>query len=251
MAATVDIPAGGYRYIPFAFQYSGGVAALDGFRIERVTFSEPLPLEAGFGWIERFLGEEGLPLAAFCACELRSPEQFTDTGFIEFNRRYAGTLQRWGVMTGDDNPVARSNVIPPIHKPAGPSFYAFCFARPVAGASGSFVIAGSGEAGDGPAPYRERTVRYGETGPDAMREKARFVVGRMDERMATLGKTWADTTATQAYTVYDVHTSFADEIVRRGAARHGLVWHFARPPVVGLEYEMDCRSVPLEHNVMV
>jgi hypothetical protein len=251
MAATVDIPAGGYRYIPFAFQYSGGVAALDGFRIERVTFSEPLPLEAGFGWIERFLGEEGLPLAAFCACELRSPEQFTDTGFIEFNRRYAGTLQRWGVMTGDDNPVARSNVIPPIHKPAGPSFYAFCFSRPVAGASGSFVIAGSGEAGDGPAPYRERTVRYGETGPDAMREKARFVVGRMDERMATLGKTWADTTATQAYTVYDVHTSFADEIVRRGAARHGLVWHFARPPVVGLEYEMDCRSVPLEHNVMV
>ena len=251
MAATIEMRAGGYRYIPFAFQYSGGVAALDGFRIERMTLSEPLPLETGFAWIERFLGEQGLPLAAFCACELRSPEQFTDTGFIEFNRRYAGTLQRWGVMTEDDNPVARSNVIPPIHKPAEPSFYAFCFARPVAGASGSFVIAGSGEAGDGPAPYRERTVRYGETGPDAMREKARFVVGRMEERMAVLGKTWADTTATQAYTVYDVHTSFADEIVRRGAARHGLVWHFARPPVVGLEYEMDCRSVPLEHNVTV
>ncbi|MGP0002074.1 MAG: hypothetical protein ACLPKW_30660 [Acetobacteraceae bacterium] len=251
MVATIDMRAGGYRYIPFAFQYSGGVAALDGFRIERATFSEPLQLEAGFAWIERFFGEQGLPLAAFCACELRSPDQFTDTGFIEFNRRYAGTLQRWGVMTGDDNPVARSNVIPPIHKPVEPSFYAFCFARPVAGASGSFVIAGSGEAGDGPAPYRERTVRYGETGPDAMREKARFVVGRMEERMAVLGKTWADTTATQAYTVYDVHTSFADEIVRRGAARHGLVWHFARPPVVGLEYEMDCRSVPLEHNVTV
>jgi hypothetical protein len=250
MAATIDMRAGGYRYIPFAFQYSGGVAALDGFRIERVTFSEPLRLDSGFAWIERFFGEQGLPLAAFCACELRSPEQFTDRGFIEFNRRYAGTLQRWGVMTGDDNPVARSNVIPPIHKPTEPSFYAFCFARPVAGASGSFVIAGSGEAGDGPTPYHERTVRYGETNPDAMLQKARFVVGRMEERMAVLGKGWADTTATQAYTVYDVHTSFADEIVRRGAARHGLVWHFARPPVVGLEYEMDCRSVPLEHNVV-
>ena len=137
MAATIDMRAGGYRYIPFAFQYSGGVAALDGFRIERVTFSEPLPLNAGFAWIERFLGGQGLPLAAFCACELRSSEQFSDTGFIEFNRRYAGTLQRWGVMTGDDNPVARSNVIPPIHKPVEPSFYAFCFARPAAGASGS------------------------------------------------------------------------------------------------------------------
>jgi hypothetical protein len=40
----------------------------------------------------------------------------------------------------------------------------------------------------------------------------------------------------------------ADEIVRRGAAQHGLTWHFARPPVVDLEYEMDCRSVPVEHH---
>ena len=82
MAATIDIPAGGYRYIPFAFQYSGGVAALDGYRIERVEFARPLPLAAGFAWIEQFLGEQGVPLVAFCAGELRSPTNFTDTGFI-------------------------------------------------------------------------------------------------------------------------------------------------------------------------
>jgi hypothetical protein len=41
------------------------------------------------------------------------------------------------------------------------------------------------------------------------------------------------------------------EIVRRGAARHGLTWHFARPPVEGLEYEIDCRSVPVEHRIRV
>jgi hypothetical protein len=34
--------------------------------------------------------------------------------------------------------------------------------------------------------------------------------------------------------------------VRRGAARAGLTWHYARPPVEGLEYEMDCRSVGRE-----
>ena len=117
----------------------------------------------------------------------------------------------------NDNPVARSNVIPPLHKPAEPSFHAFCFARPADGASGSFVIAGSGEAGDGPAGYPERTVRWGETSPDAMREKAVFVLGRMEERMAALGKTWADTTATQVYTVHDLHSHMEDEIVRRGA----------------------------------
>jgi hypothetical protein len=252
MAATIDIPAAGYRYIPHAFQYSGGVEALPDYRIERVEFAVPLPLAVGFTWIEHYLGEQRVPLVAFCACELRSPGQFTDTGFIEFNRHYTGTLRRWGVMQdAEHNPVARSNVIPPLHKVAEPSFHAFCFTRPAKDSSGSFVIAGSGEAGDAPVPYAERTVRYGETSSDAMREKALFVLGRMEQRMAVFGKTWADTSDTQVYTVYDLHPFLADEIVGRGAAQHGLTWHFARPPVVGLEYEMDCRSVPVEHRVRV
>ena len=50
MAATIDIPTAGYRYVPYAFQYSGGVAALDGHQIERVEFARPLPLAAGFAW---------------------------------------------------------------------------------------------------------------------------------------------------------------------------------------------------------
>jgi hypothetical protein len=37
-----------------------------------------------------------------------------------------------------------------------------------------------------------------------------------------------------------------DHIVRRGAARFGLTWHYNRPPVVNLEYEIDCRSVSVE-----
>ena len=48
---------------------------------------------------------------------------------------------------------------------------------------------------------------------------------------------------TQTYTVHDFHPVFADALVRRGAARSGLTWHFARPPVIDLEYEMDCRRV--------
>ena len=58
-----------------------------------------------------------------------------------------------------------------------------------------------------------------------------------------------DTTATQVYTVHDLHPFLADEIVRRGAARAGLTWHYARPPVVGLEYEMDCRGVADERVI--
>ncbi|HEY7577280.1 MAG TPA: hypothetical protein VH855_06760 [Acetobacteraceae bacterium] len=247
MARTIDLPAAGYRYIPFAFQYSGGVEALPGYRIERVEFSRPLPLAAGFTWIENYLVRLGVPLLGFCACELRSPEQFTDQGFIDFNRHYTGTLLRWGVMKNpDDNPVARSNVIPELHKPPEPSFHAFCFARRADGGAGSFVIAGSGEAGDEPVPYERKTIRFGETGADAMREKAVFVIGRIEQRLAALGKTWADTTATQ---IYSVHPFPAEEFVRRGAAYHGLTWHYTRPPVQGLEFEVDCRSVPLEHHV--
>jgi hypothetical protein len=47
--------------------------------------------------------------------------------------------------------------------------------------------------------------------------------------------------------VHDFHPVFAEELVRRGAARSGLTWHFARPPpVIDLEYEMDCRKVMRE-----
>jgi len=147
------------------------------------------------------------------------------------------------------HPVARSNVIPLVDGPSEPSFHAFSFARPSPGTSGSFVIAGSGEADDSPRPYRERMVRYGDTSPGAMREKGVFVLGRMEQRMEALGHNWADTTAVQVYTVHDLHPFLEDEIARRGAARLGLMWHLARPPVEGLEYEMDCRSVPVERAI--
>jgi hypothetical protein len=46
--------------------------------------------------------------------------------------------------------------------------------------------------------------------------------------------------------VYDLHPFLADEIIRRGAAPAGLTWHFARPPVKDLDYEMDVRGVARE-----
>jgi hypothetical protein len=248
MSGTVDRQ--GYRYIPGPFQYSAGVAALPGHAIERVRFADPVPVPEGFARIEAFLRQRGLPLTAFCACELRSPAPFTDAGFTAFNRDYVGTLERWGIVANDLNPVARSNVCPDIDPPAAPSFHAFCVVTPVAAAS-SFVCAGSGEAQEGVGPYREKTVRYGDTSPDAIAEKARFVLGVMEKRMAALGATWASTTAVQVYTIHDVYPFFAPEIVRRGAARHGLTWQFCRPPVIGLEYEMDCRGVAIERVLAV
>ena len=91
-------------------------------------------------------------------------------------------------------------------------------------------------------------MRPGDTSPDGMREKARSVLDEMERRRGLFGFGWADTTASQVYTVFDLFACM-DEIVRRGAARNGLAWSFARPPVVGLDYEMDCRSVAIEQAV--
>ncbi len=249
MTAAVDFAAGGYRFIPSVFQYSAGAAALPGHAIERVRFRTPMPLAQGFARIERLIATAGRPLTSFCACELRSPAPFTEQGFRAFNEIYVVTLERWGLFDGKVNPVARSNVCPAIDPPAEPSFHAFSFTVAAAERAPNFVIAGGAEAREGGASYRERTIRRGETTPDAMREKARYVLGEMERRLAAFGFGWADTTATQVYTVQDLHPFLADEIVRRGAAHSGLTWHYARPPVRELEYEMDCRGVGRERVV--
>ena len=60
--------AGGYRFISHQFQYSGGVAAEPGFRIERARFARSLPLADGFDAIEAYLAGIGRSPTAFCAC---------------------------------------------------------------------------------------------------------------------------------------------------------------------------------------
>ena len=247
--AVQEFAAGGFRYIPGVFQYSAGVAALPGFEIIRVRFMTPVPLAEGFTRIGQYILDAGRPLTAFCACELRYPAPFSDAGFLAFNQTYVTTLRQWGLLDDGDNPVARSNVCPEIAPPATPSFHAFCFTVAAEGSAPTFTISGSGEAREGGAKYSERTVRPGDTSADAMREKAQFVLGEMERRLGLLGFGWADTTATQVYTVHNLYPFMADEIVRRGAGSAGLTWHFNRPPVQGLEYEMDCRGIRCERVV--
>jgi hypothetical protein len=72
------------------------------------------------------------------------------------------------------------------------------------------------------------------------------VLAEMECRMEALDFRWANTTATQVYSVHNIHLFLSDQIVRRGAARAGVTWHFTRPPAEGLEFEMDCRGVMRE-----
>ena len=74
----------------------------------------------------------------------------------------------------------------------------------------------------------------------------RFVVELMEHRLKALGFGWKDAVSTQAYTVHDIGALVGPEIAARGAAAGGLAWHFARPPVVDLEFEMDVRGAARE-----
>ncbi|HEU5320804.1 MAG TPA: RidA family protein, partial [Methylomirabilota bacterium] len=111
----------------------------------------------------------------------------------------------------------------------------------------TFVVAGAGEMrerGQGAAGI----VRHGETSPEAMREKAGFVMGVMRERMKALGAEWDRATAIDVYAAESIHPFLVDEILRPagGAAIHGVRWYPSRPPVQGLEFEVDVRGVRRE-----
>lgn len=254
MAEVPVFEQGGYRYIAAVFQYSGGVAAQPGFELQRVRFRRALLLADAFAAAESYLDAIGRPTTAFAACELRSSAPFTEQGFYEFNRAYVTTLERWGIYRGGDkpaNPVARTNVCPMYDKPNAPVMYAFSYTVPLQDGApqperGTFVLAGGGEARSDGATYRDRIVRLDDTSPEGLRDKVQHVAGEMERRLGLLGFDWRDATATQAYTVQNIGHLVGESLARRGACTHGLTWHYARPPVIGLEFEMDVRATAAE-----
>lgn len=250
MSEVPVFEAGGYRYIKAAFQYSSGVAAQPGYEIERARFAKPLRLADAYAAVEAHLKALGRPMAAFAACELRSPHPFTEQGFYDFNKVYVQTLARWGIYTDGEhpvNPVARTNVCPMYDKPAEPVMYGFSYTVPSHGTRGSFILAGAGERRAGSdKTSQESVVPYPDTSPEGLREKVQYVVGEMERRLALLGFSWQDTVTTQAYTVQNIGHLVGEVLAARGACAGGLVWTYARPPVLGLEYEMDVRGAARE-----
>ncbi|MDX1375451.1 MAG: hypothetical protein R3357_07820 [Burkholderiales bacterium] len=248
MAALIPFEDGGYAFLEGVFPYSQGVKALPGYAIERVRFAAPLPIADGFRAIEAQLKARGRPRTALCAAELRSPRPFTLGGFGAFNEGYVAVLKDWRIFREGLNPVARSNVAPAIEPPAEPCFYAFCYTVPASAADGSFVVAGSGEWPEG-GRFPEDIVARGDVTAAGLRAKARWVCDMMAERLAGLGAAWRSASATQVYTVHDLHPFLGDEIVARAGNAGGLTWHYCRPPIEELEYEMDVRRVSVERTV--
>src|SRR5260221_862449 len=146
MISTTEFARGGYSFIKGVFSYSAGVAALPGFRIDRVRFATLMPRAEGVERIEAIIKYARRPLTALCSCELRSPAPFTAAGFRQFNELYVAMLEKWGLIEGGDNPVARSNVCPALDPPPQPGFYAFSFTTDAQAAPRSLFVAASAES---------------------------------------------------------------------------------------------------------
>lgn len=242
MSRLLPLADGGYDFLEGVFPYSQGVIAHAGYAIERARFARPLPVTAGFAAIAAHLAALGRPRTALCATELRSPKPFSFAGFGEFNRGYVAVLEAWGLVRDGLNPVARSNVAPAVDPPGEPCFHAFCYTVAAAGGPRDFVVAGSGEWPEG-ARFPEDLVAPGDVSPAGLRRKAHFVLDVMQARLAGLGARWSEASATQVYTVHDFHPLVAEIAARAGPA---LDWRYCRPPIEGIEFEMDLRRVAAE-----
>ena len=245
MSALIPFPDGGFSFLEGVFPYSQGVAALPGFAIERVRFARPLPVAQGFEFISNYLKTVQRPLTAFCACELRSPKPFSFAGFGDFNKSYVAVLEQWGLYRDGRNAVGRSNVAPEIDPPAEPCFYAFSYTVP-SKESGSFVVAGSGEWPEG-GRFPEEIVARGDVSPKGMEKKADWVLGIMDARLKGLGASWTRATVSQLYTVQDMNSQIGR--IQKHIGPSSLTWHYCRPPIAELDFEMDVRGVSIERVI--
>lgn len=246
-----DHPSGNYRFLPGIAPYSCGVVSSPGFEIVHVTLQRPIAYREGFEKIAEYLSSVSRPKAALCAIALRSPQPFTFQGFADFNAEYAAILQRWGVFVNGVNPVARTNVAPVIHPPSEPALYGFCLTMPCANnKSPTFVVAGAGELPEG-LLSRDGIVGLGDTSPEGLAIKAHFVMDLMETRLHGLGVDWPLVSTVNVYTAHSL-TPLLPEIVlgRMGTTSiHGTTWHFSRPPIAEIEYEMDVRGTRTELHV--
>ena len=245
MKTITSNPSGSYRFLPGIGPYSCGVVANPGHEIVPVTLEVARPWREGFGFVDRFLRKQGRKRAELCAMELRSPKPFTMPGFIEFNRGYCAVLEEWGVFVDGANPVARTNVCPTELAGPEPVLHAFSFVRPNVGLQRqTFIVAGAGELVEGTL-VNDGILRRGETSSNAIAEKARYVCEVMAERLRSLHGTEDEVTTVNIYTIHPLHR-LMETLVLPGlptARRHGVTWHYTRPPVVDIEFEMDLQGV--------
>jgi hypothetical protein len=243
----IDNPKGGFSFVQGIGPFSAGAVTNPGFEIVHAVAIPVIKLDDGYGVIERHLREAGRPMNAVCGMELRIPKPLTPAGFEEFNRGYLKSLAAWNVHLERNNPIARTNVAIEIVPVAEPVLFGFYYTRPSRGHSRDFVLAGAGEVKSMRGVDLE-IVAGSDLSPAGLVQKSKFVMDLLGARLSEMQLTWADATSVNLYTVHDAHPLFASTILPAiGAAAHrGIRWHYSRPPIIGMELEIDAHAATSE-----
>ena len=244
----IDHPSGNYRFLPGIAPYSCGAVSTPGYEIVHAIFQKPVAYRDGFERIAQHLAHSGRSKAALCGIELRSPRPYSFSGFAEFNAGYAAILESWGLFENGINPVPRTNVAPCVAPPTEPVLYGFSYTQPADRAlAPTFVVAGGGELPEG-ALSRDAIIALGDTSPSGLANKSRFVMNLMSNRLRGLKGEWQMVTAVDVYTVHPIDRLLPEIILSQigAAAIHGVHWHYSRPPIEDIEFEMDLRAVRRE-----
>jgi hypothetical protein len=238
--------SGNYSFIRGIGPFSSGVIARPGFEIVHAALKPFVPLEQGYALVDRHLKGFPRPLAALCGMHLRIPKALSRQAFDEFNRPYIERLRSWGLEVDGANPVTRTNVAPEASPIAEPMLAGFFYTVPSAAGTATFVVSGVPEIASREGGVQ--IVARGDTSADGMRQKARCVIDVIGAHLAEMRVKWDDATAINLYTVHDAYPLITGVVLPTiGRAAHtGITWHFSRPPVTGLELEIDVHAVRQE-----
>jgi hypothetical protein len=237
---------GNYTFVAGIGPFSAAVKAQPGFEIVHARILPHCGLSEGYTRLERHLQLSGRPLEALCGMELRIPKVLSREGFDEFNRPYIEQLRTWGLDVAGANPVTRTNVAYETSPVGEPSLAGFYYTVLSTVSRETFVLSGVAEIAS-----REGAVQIvarGDTSTSGLRQKLECILDVLGGHLAELKLGWEMATAVNVYTVFDVHPLLAPQLlpVLRAASHAGITWQFARPPVNGLDLEVDARAIRTE-----
>lgn len=239
-------PDGGYRFVPGISPYSAGVMADTDHAIRRITVRSPVPWQEGFDLIDQVLADAGRPARSLCSIELRCHRPHSFGGFGSFNDQYREALDERGVLLeGGENPVARTNVAPATDPGAETELHAFGFTiEDERGERPSFIISGAGDLRDQADLRPEAIVGAGRTWEASNVDRTTAVLDEIQGRLNGMDLSWTDTDAVVVYSAESIHAVLEPVLLARlgRAARRGIQWYLARPPIEGLLFEMDARG---------
>ena len=241
--AIFSLEGGNYRYVPAGSVFCAGVLPNEGYEVVHAILRPRLPIALGYAFIENYLKNRERPIQALCGMELQVPAQMTFDAFRTFNAPYVEQLDKWGLIGGRYSAVCRTNVVPAIDAPSEAVVHAFSYIAPSVGNPVTFCVSGTADI-----DQRGKIVAEGETSASAMKKKLEFVLGVIGNRLAEMELDWNSATHVDLYLAADIPGLWGSTILPAigAAAAAGVRVHYARPPIVGAEVELEARGLTQE-----